>query len=167
MFPGFSLNATLSLNNLSLKYALSVQLLDYSIVVLLVVEVVRLLLVVVVVVFQKLLRLHQWVNNSHIWSIYWCTPWWSGVPPHLFTHAVQVQRSYFHTTSLQGRKWSCTVWFSTEVEIRSQVCSPQQLQKLLLSPLSKYYFFFSGVCTFNSPHVNTPARSSGSPAWNT
>lgn len=42
------------------------------------------------------------VMNLYFWSFHWCTPWWGGVPPHLFTGAGQVQCSHFRTTFLQA-----------------------------------------------------------------
>lgn len=45
----------------------------------------------------------------------------------------------FPDHTLPGHIWSETIWFTTLVMIWPQVCSPLQLEELLLSPLYKYY----------------------------
>lgn len=76
------------------------------------------------------LRLRSW----YTWSSSTSTYVYSARPEITFTHHIPA-----------GRIRSGTV-----VEIWPQVCSPLQLEQLLLSPLCKYYFFPLGIRTFNT-----------------
>lgn len=87
----------------------------------------------------------------------------------IYTCSVHWDISFSTYHILTGHIWSYTIWFTSMVVIWPQVCSPLQLEELLLSPQYKYYFYFyfSGIGTFNVPHIKTSTHSSGGSAWKT